>query len=272
MNNRNSHSLVVSRQPNTSISTKTALVLPLFAMLFCSVFAFAQYQPCTPQGGANTFYLNCAFYAGAFDPNNGNANALANENDAIVGGSPYGAATYQNFIWGGGSVAGLFTNNLSGLNPTSAYWEIRSGMSEGSGGALLASGTAGGTSFSHTATNNMAFGYQEYTDAVLTGPVSLAANQQYWFAVVPNDPTNPSRSFNTNTFVLGGQIGKDIDNEQYFNSAFFGANFDSANNWGVFQDFSSGVLQGNVPESSTLIMLGSGLLGVGGLLRRQLFG
>lgn len=269
MNTRNSKSPAVDRQPKASFSSKLALVLPLFTLLFASALAYAQAEPCTPAGAVNTFGLNCVFYGGNFNPGDPNANALANENDAIVGGSPYGAATFQNFIWGGGSVAGLFTNNLSGLNPTSGYWEIRSGMSEGSGGTLLASGTAGGASFAHTATGNSAFGYNEYTDAVLTGPVSLAANQQYWFAVVPNDPTNPSRSFNTNTFVSGGQIGKDIDNEQYFDSAFFGASFTNANNEGVFQDFSSGVIGGSVPEPSSLIMLGSGVLAIGGLLRRR---
>ncbi len=271
MNNRTSHSLVVSRQPNTSISNKLAPVLPLFAMLFCSAFAFAQAEPCTAAGSGNTFGMACVFYAGNFDPNNANANALANENDAIVGGSPYGAATYQNFNWNGGSIAGLFTNNLSGLNPTSGYWEIRSGLSEGSGGTLLASGTGGGSGFLHTATGNSAFGYNEYTDAVLTPGLSLGPGT-YWFAVVPNDPTNAARSFNTNTFISGGQIGTDIDNEQYFNSAFFGANFTNANNEGVFQDFSSGAIGGNVPEPSSLILLGSGLLSLGGLLRRQLFG
>lgn len=42
--------------------------------------------------------LDCYFYSGDLDANNPNANGLANENDAIVGGDPYGAATYQNFI------------------------------------------------------------------------------------------------------------------------------------------------------------------------------
>ena len=273
MNNQNSNSLAANRQSKASITNQLALVLSLFALLSFSVFANAQAEPCTPAGSVNTFGLNCVFYGGDFNANDPNANALANENDAIVGGNPYGASTWQNFKWGGGAIDGLFTNNLSGLNPTSGYWEIRTGVSPGNGGTLLASGTgtSGGASFLHTATGNTAFGYQEFTDAVLTPGLSLGAGK-YWFSVVPTDLNGADRSYNTNTFVSGGAIGSDDDNDQYFDSAFFGANFDNANNWGVFQDFSSGVLQGPVPEPSSLIMLGSGVLGIGGLLRRKLLG
>ncbi len=272
MRNRNSNLPAAKYQPKASISRRLVLVLALFTLPFLSAFAHAQAEPCTPPGSVNTFGLNCVFYGGNFAPNDPNANALANETDQTVNGSPYGAATFQNFIWGGGQIDGLFTNNLSTLKPQSGYWEIRTGMSPGNGGTLLASGTGGGAGFRHTATNNTAFGYQEYTDAVLTPGLTLGPGQ-YWFSVVPNDPNTPDgRSFNTNTFVSGGAIGTDIDNQQLFDSAFFGANFDDANNWGVFQDFSSGVLQGSVPEPSSLLMLGSGLLGLGGLMRRRLLG
>jgi hypothetical protein len=273
MDNLNSQLLVVNRQSKASLSTKLALALSLFALLFFSVFGYAQAEPCTPAGSVNTFGLNCAFYGGDFAPNNPNANGLANETDATVNGNPYGAATFQNFNWGGGQIDGLFTNNLSGLNPSSGYWEVRSGMSEGNGGTLLASGTgtSGGASFLHTATNNTAFGYQEYTDAVKTPGLSLGAGK-YWFSVVPNDPNSANRSYNSNTFVSGGAIGTDTNNDQYFDSAFFGTSFTNANTQGVFQDFSSGVLQGSVPEPSSLMMLGSGVLGIGGLLRRRLLG
>ncbi len=49
-------------------------------------------------------------------PNKQSANGLPNENDAIVSGNPYGAATYQNFSTSGSLlVSDLFTNNLSTL-------------------------------------------------------------------------------------------------------------------------------------------------------------
>jgi len=221
------------------------------------------------------------FYGGDFDPNNGNANGLANENDALIGGDPYGAATYQSAVNTGQAgpsdyipywiVGGLFTNNLSSLNPSSAYWEIRTGMSEGNGGTLIASGTATGDGFSHTPTGRSGFGYTEYSDTVSFASVWLEPGT-YWFAVVPNDPNSGGRSFNSNTFGLNA-VGTQVIDEQFWNSAYFGANFTNANNEGVFHTFSSGVIGSYfIPEPSSLVMLGSGLLGVAATLRRKLAG
>ncbi len=229
---------------------KKVALLSLFAVLFFTTFASAA----------------TLFYGGDFDPNNPNANGLANENDAIVGGNPYGAATYQNFTnsqsW---NVTSLFTNNLSTLAPATAYWEVRSGVSEGNGGTLVASGTGAAT---QTPTGRSGFGFLEYKDSV---GVSLTLDPgTYWLAVVPQDVNNPGRSFNSNTFGLNS-IGNQTSNQQFFNSAFFGANFTNANTQGVFQTFSSGV-EGStsVPEPSSMIMLGSGLVAVAGVVRRRL--
>ena len=238
---------------------KRSTVLALFAVLFLATFAGAQ------------CIAPCIFYAGDFDINNPNANGLANENDAIVGGNPYGAATYENFIIGGttANVTGLYTNTLSMLSPASAYWEIRTGISEGNGGTLVASGTGSGANFSQTPTGRSGFGFNEYTDLVSGLNIDLPVGL-YWMAVVPQDPNNANRSFLSNTFQHN-QVGADIQNLQFFNSAFFGANFTNANNQiGVAPAFSAGVVGMGSPEPSTLITLGTGLFAVAGVVRRRL--
>jgi hypothetical protein len=191
------------------------------------------------------------FYGGDLDLNDPNQNGLANENDAIVGApicatakcyanNPYGAATYQNFTAGSSVfVTGLFTNNLSQLTPTSGYWEIRSGVSEGNGGTLVASGSGAVT---NAPTGRSDFGFVEYHNEVDGLNVSLNSGT-YWFAVVPVCTTCAGRSFNSDTDGLNS-IGTQTSGQQYFNSAFFSANFTNANNEGVFNRFSSGVLAG----------------------------
>jgi hypothetical protein len=229
---------------------KKVALLSLFALLFLTTFANAA----------------TLFYGGDFDPNNGNANGLANETDAIVGGSPYGAATYQNFIVGGGgwNVAGLFTNNLNSNTPTSGYWEIRSGVSEGNGGTLVASGTG---SITNDPTGRSGFGYTETHNEVDGLNVSLAPGT-YWEAVVPVSSTG-GRTFESNTFGANS-IGSQTSDQQFWNSNFFGVNYTNADTQGVFSTFSSGVIGTEVPEPSSLIMLGSGLVGVAGVIRRRL--
>lgn len=237
--------------------TRFAL-LSLFAALFLATLANAQ---CQDRG--------CLFYGGDFDINHANANALANETDGSFPGDPYGIATYQNWVvFQDSTVAGLFTNNLSTLSPASGYWEIRSGISEGNGGTLIASGTGSGPDFSHTATGRSGFGYNEYTDLVTGLNVDLSPGT-YWFAVVPNDPNNMSgRSFNTNTFGLNS-IGTQISDMQYLNCPNCDINFTNADNAGVYPTFSSGVLGVPAPEPSSLIMLASGVIVAAGAVRRR---
>lgn len=228
---------------------KKSAVLCVIALLFFPAMGFAA----------------TLFYGGDFDLNNKDANGVPNETDAIITGNPYGSATYQNFTnyvtW---NVNGLFTNNLSQLTPDNGYWEIRSGVSEGNGGTLIASGTSAVT---NTPTGRSGFGYDEYHNEVDGLNIALVPGT-YWFAVVPQAPGQLARSFNSNTFGLNS-IGTQTSNQQYWNSLYFGENFTNADNWGVIPTFSSGVVGTVVPEPSSIVMLGCGLVATAGVLRRR---
>ena len=231
---------------------KKVALLSLFALLFLTTFANAA----------------TLFYGGDFDPNNGGANALANETDATVGGDPYGAAVFQNFIVGGGgwNVTGVFTNNLStNPAPTGGYWEIRSGVSEGNGGTLVASGTG---SITNDLTGRSGFGFNEYHNEVDGLSVNLTPGT-YWVSVVPQCADCGGRTYESNTFGTNS-IGSQTNDQQFWNSTFFGVNYTNADTQGTFSAFSSGVVGTEVPEPSSMIMLGSGLVAAAGVVRRRL--
>ncbi len=180
----------------------------------------------------------CLYYSGDFDPNDANANGLANESDAIVttGSSQYSPVT-PNVPW---HVSGLFINTLSGLIPTSATWEIRTGVSEGNGGTLVASGSGAVT---QTPTGRSAFGFTEYTDSVAVSVV-LNAGTTYWINVTPVCAACVNRAFETNVppATAANHVGPaNVLDLSFWNSAFFAENFTNSNNGGVFHLFSFGV-------------------------------
>ena len=185
------------------------------------------------------------FYGGDFDPNNPNANGLANENDAIVGGIPYGAATYQNFIIStyDTTVTGLYTNNLSLLSRLPVIgksarifrrqWRNPDRFRNRHGG-----------SFSQTPTGRSGFGFTEYNDLVVRHQLSIPPCPlpclpvpigSRWFR-----RSRSSRPFIQQQHFRTQPGRRPYINQQYFNS-FFGADFTNADNEGVFPTFSAGV-------------------------------
>jgi len=145
----------------------------------------------------------CLYYSGDFNAADPNANGLSNEQDAVVSNSQIYTPVRPNKAW---QVTGLFENTLSGLTPTSIVWEIRTGVSEGSGGTVYASGSGAGT---QTATGRSAFGFNEYTDFVTVSPsVILQAGVTYWINVTPVCTACGSRAFESNALPAGSAANR----------------------------------------------------------------
>ena len=176
---------------------------------------------------------------------NGDANGvngLANEQNTTVAQ----AAVYDNFTVtaaGGWDITDVFSDNLMSTNVTGATWEIRSGVSEGVGGTLVASGSTATPTV--TATGRTFFGFIEYQVKVSGLTVhlpQLGAGLFYWLNVTPTGDTT-GRSFDSSTSGLNA-VGTPPGNDQnaFFNSTYFGAYFTSTANEGQPYDFSMGVI------------------------------
>ncbi len=209
-------------------------------------------------GSVGAAHASTLYYGGDFVGDNG----LANEMDIVSN-----SVTYDNFTVGAGGwhVTGLFTNNLTNLEITVANWEIRSGVSEGNGGALVASGSGTPTV---TATGRSAFGYTEYNVDIAVA-FDLAPGM-YWLSVQPIGSGDGARSFESNTDGTNA-VGVHTANLDFFTSGTFGANFSNANGYGSFPTFSSGVegTAGGAPEPAAWAMMLVGFGGLGAAMRRQ---
>jgi hypothetical protein len=196
------------------------------------------------------------------DPNN--ISGLANERNTAV----TQAAVYDDFNvisplgW---HVTAVFSIDLFSpdMAVTAADWEIRTGISEGNAGTLIASGTTNSpvvTSYRGTQDEFMV----EVTELNVFLPM-LPAGQHYWLNVTPvGDGTG--RSFNLTTSGANC-VGTPCGNDQnaFFNSTYFGYYFASTGNPNLGQpyDFSMGVIGTVVPEPATVALL---TCGVGALL------
>jgi hypothetical protein len=161
------------------------------------------------------------WYNGDFDGRDG----LADEQNTVVSQ----ASTYDNFIvpeGPGWNVTSVFTDNLQNTNVTGATWEIRTGVSVGNGGTIVASGMT--TTPVVTPTGRSGFGFTEFMVEVTGLNVNLPAlpaGQFYWLNVTPIGDGG-GRSFNSTTSganCAGLPCGN--DNNSFWNSSFFGANF-----------------------------------------------
>jgi hypothetical protein len=200
------------------------------------------------------------WYNGDFNGVNG----LSNERNTVV----TQGAVYDDFdvtAPQGWHVTAVFSDNLfNAITVTAADWEIRTGVSEGNAGTLIASGTTNSPIV--TLINTGCFDYCVYRVEV-TGLNSflpaLPSGQHYWLNVTPVG-NGSGRAFNMTTsgnHCVGSPCGN--DQNAFFNSTFFGTYFTSTSNEGQPYDYSMGVIAMEVPEPTTVALL---TCGVGALL------
>jgi len=186
-------------------------------------------------------------------------NALPNERDPSTQ-----AAVYDDFDVAaplGWHVTAVFSDNI--ITPdtatTGADWEIRSGVSEGNAGTLIASGTTNSPLLTHT--GRFFFDTPEYMVEVTGLNVflpMLPAGQHYWLNVTPVSYRQGS-SLNTTTSgfnCVGTPCGND-DNAFWNSTKYF---FDHTyNHCDGCNDFSMGVIGSVVPEPATVALLTCGM-------------
>ena len=175
----------------------------------------------------------CLFYGGDLDTTAGTAEGFSDENTLLVTGS----STYASFnvpTGGEAKVTGILFNIQADANfdPNTATYDIRSGVSSGSGGTDIASGSG---TISVATTGRVFIGLSEFTVLVtLTTPVSLTAGE-YWFNITPactNGAEDGScyvgRMFLSNTTSGTNNIDGHAQsgNSLFLNSSYFGYTYE----------------------------------------------
>jgi len=184
------------------------------------------------------------WYSGDFNGVNG----LANESSTYVSQ----ASVYDNFQVDSGEfwfVGGVWSSNLMSARTFTADWSVRTGVSEGSGGTVVAGGASAAGCTSQYFTDNEGFGFIEFSVAVdlaCNGAALTLTAGTYWLNVTPRG-NGAGRSFQSTTSGANS-VGTQLPGGSFFDSSYFGYTFTNVENllgtgpW----DFSGGLFGGCV--------------------------
>ena len=190
------------------IRRTTLAKLPVSTIAIAALWIYPQFL------GASTLY-----YGGDSGPTD---ITVSNEENTTVAD----ARVYDNFTVPNGqawNVSGLFSNDSlsNGLTTiTQALWEIRTGVSEGNGGALLFSGMSAASQIATGRTD--VFGNPEYTIGVSVSFVLGPGT--YWITVVPSD-SGTGRASAITSVNQTNMVGTHIYGNDFFSSTYYGDNF-----------------------------------------------
>lgn len=212
----------------------------------------------TVGAGSAQVLPNSVWYGG--DPN-GN-DAIASERNTSISD----AIVLDDFTVSTDTVVtGLYGNFLSDMTAPQGFdYEIRTGVSQGNGGNVVATGTA--VSGTWTKNGIDGFGYTGYQGVISGLNINLTANTTYWLGIrIVGSGSN--RAFIWQTSGTNG-VGKPLNNgNSFINSGFFGFNYEPLDNvFGAPSDYSYGVQA--VPEPASMLAL-AGALGALAARRRR---
>lgn len=225
---------------------------------------------CAQPAQAGPVPAGTIWYNGDYD----GRDALVNQTGANAG------RVYDDFILSSTTqLTGVFSDNfIRSNNFTTASWQIRSGVSSGNGGTLIASGDgAASRTFTGRSTNFGGFFVYNEFQVLVNIPTLTLGPGTYWLSVTPDTSdvsgagTNSLLSTTSGANAIGTPPGN--DGNSFITSSFYGYNYTAVSDPSVegpgTWDFSMGVVAVPEPSGLGLAMAQIGTLGGFAVLRRR---